>query len=217
MHLGTFSGGIFSFCNWIYRLAYLNILWIGFTLLGGVVFGIFPSSVALLSVLRQFIQKKEPIIFSTFWSYYKKEFKNSNKIGVIIGIIGFLIVFNLNFLHQNPINQAQWLIYPMIITGYMYLLFICYLLASFITFEQTLRRHIKNSILIMFFNPLPSFFMIFGFAAVYYALTWIPGIGFFFSASLLGLVILSSATLAYQKIEKKQLQLSNQVTNESIS
>lgn len=211
MHLGTFSGGIFSFFDFLYRLAYLNILWIGFTLLGGVVFGFFPSSVALLSVLRQLIQKKEPNIFSTFWGYYKKEFINSNKIGMIIGIVGFLIVFNLNFLQQNPINQAPWLVYPMIIIGYMYLLFICYLLASYITYEQTLRNHIKNSILIMFYNPLPSLFMIFGFAAVYYALIWIPSIGFFYSASLLGLVILSSATLAYQKIENKQL--SNQVTN----
>ncbi len=89
MYLGTFSGGIFSFCNWFYRLAYLNILWIGFTLLGAVIFGFFPASVALLSVLRQLLQKKEPVIFSAFWGYYKQEFKNSNKIGLIVGIIGF--------------------------------------------------------------------------------------------------------------------------------
>ncbi|MEH7250744.1 hypothetical protein V7111_01245 [Neobacillus niacini] len=49
---------------------------------------------------------------------------------------------------------------------------------------------------------------IFGFAAVYFAVTYLSGLGFFFSISILGLVILSSANLAYKKIQRKQEKLS---------
>ena len=59
----------------------------------------------------------------------------------------------------------------------------------------------------MIYNPLSSLFIIFGFAAVYYAVTFLSGLGFFFSGSLLGLVILSSTRLTYRKIERNQTKL----------
>jgi len=35
--------GINGILEWIYRLAYINLLWILFTCLGGVIFGITPA------------------------------------------------------------------------------------------------------------------------------------------------------------------------------
>ncbi|WP_010283706.1 YesL family protein [Bacillus timonensis] len=211
MQLGSFSSGIYSLCNWIARLAYLNLLWIFFTLSGLVVFGFFPATIAMLATLRQFLIKNHPPVFKTFWHYYKKEFISSNKLGVIIVVIGFILYMNINFLQTTSNEVASFLFYSSLMMSCIYILIICYTLASYVEFEQTLGTHLKNALLITIYSPIPSLLIIFGFAAVYFAVTNISGLGFFFSVSLLGLVILSSANLAYKKIARKQEELSSRV------
>lgn len=206
MQLGTFSGGIFSLCNWFVRLAYINVLWILFSLIGLVIFGFFPATIAMLATLRQYLRKNHPPVFKTFWNYYKTEFITSNKIGAMITVIGLILYLNINFLQSVGGQLSEILYYSTIIIGCIYLLTICYLLAAYVEFEQKLTIQIKNALLIMVYNPLSSLFIIFGFAAVYYANVFLSGLRFFFSGSLLGLVILSSATFTYRKIERRQMK-----------
>ncbi|MFS0820145.1 YesL family protein [Bacillus sp. 1P02SD] len=211
MKLGAFSGSILTFCEWVARLAYLNLLWILFTLCGFVIFGFFPATIAMLATLRQFLIKNHPPVFKTFWHYYKKEFLGSNKLGLIIVGIGFILFMNINFLQSASNEGSSLLFYSSMIMSCMYFLIICYTLASFVEFEQPLGTHLKNALLITIYSPIPSLLIIFGFVAVYFAVTTISGIGFFFSVSLLGLVVLSSANLAYKRIASKQEQLSSRV------
>ena len=208
MQLGGFSGGIYSLCNWFVRLAYINILWILFTLAGLVIFGFFPATIAMLATLRQFLQKNDPPVFKTFWNYYKTEFFASNKTGSnYCSYWPYSYLQISNFLQSMNGKLSDMLYYPTIILSCIYLLAICYMLASYVEFEQKLSTHMKNALLIMLYNPLSSLFIIFGFAAIYYAVTFLSGLGFFFSGSLLGLVILSSTRLTYRKIERKQTKL----------
>ncbi|THE12827.1 DUF624 domain-containing protein [Bacillus timonensis] len=213
MQLGAFSGSILTFCEWVARLAYLNVLWIFFTLSGFVIFGFFPATIAMLATLRQFLIKNHPHVFKTFWHYYKKEFLGSNKLGLIIVVIGFILYMNINFLQSNSNEGSSLLFYSSMIMSCMYFLIICYTFASFVEFEQPLGIHLKNALLITIYSPIPSLFIIFGFVAVYFAVTTISGVGFFFSVSLLGLVVLSSANLAYKRIARKQEQLGSRLGN----
>ena len=208
MQLGSFSNAVYTFCEWIARLAYINLLWILFTLGGFVVFGFFPATIAMLATLRQFIRKNHPPVFQTFWQYYKKEFFNSNKLGLIIGVIGLILFMNIRLLQSTSNDMSSFLFYSSIIMSGIYFLIICYTLASYVEVDQPLGTHLKNALLITISNPIPSLFIIFGFAAVYFAVTYLSGLGFFFSVSILGLVILSSANLAYKNILKKQEKLS---------
>jgi uncharacterized membrane protein YesL len=208
MQLGSFSNAVYTFCDWIARLAYINLLWILFTLGGFVVFGFFPATIAMLATLRQFIRKNHPPVFQTFWQYYKKEFFNSNKLGLIIGVIGLILFMNIRLLQSTSNDMSSFLFYSSIIMSGIYFLIICYTLASYVEVDQPLGTHLKNALLITISNPIPSLFIIFGFAAVYFAVTYLSGVGFFFSVSILGLVILSSANLAYKRILRKQEKLS---------
>ncbi|NYE09186.1 putative membrane protein YesL [Bacillus niacini] len=207
MQFGSFSNAVYTFCDWVARLAYINLLWILFTLSGFVIFGFFPATIAMLATLRQFIRKNHPPVFQTFWQYYKKEFFNSNKLGLMIVAIGFILYFNITFLQSTSTNMSSFLFYSSVIMSGIYFIIICYTLASYVEVEQPLGTHLKNALLITISNPLPSLFIIFGFAAVYFAVTYLSGLGFFFSVSTLGLVILSSANLAFKTILKKQEKL----------
>lgn len=207
MKLGVFSGAVYSFCTWFYKLAFINILWLFFTIAGFVLFGFFPATVAMLATLRQLIRKNEVAIFPTFWSYYKVEFIRSNKLGTIIVAIGLIFYINFIFLQSNQADVPQFIYYSSVIMNCFYFLVICYLLTSYVEFDQDLKTHIKNSILIAIYNPLANLFIIFGFVAVYFVVRFVSGVGIFFSGSTLALVILSSANIAYRKIEHKQTQM----------
>lgn len=80
----------------------LNLLWVGCTLLGGVIFGWAPSTVALLKVMRDKIRNLgKARIARDFWNTYRSEFKNANYIGMILTVIFIMsYINNLNFTAQ---------------------------------------------------------------------------------------------------------------------
>ncbi|WP_163536305.1 YesL family protein [Gracilibacillus sp. YIM 98692] len=72
-------------------LAYINALWILFTLAGLIVFGFFPATTAMYAVFRKRVMGDESIkVFRLFWSTYRREFIKGNKLGY----------FGLSFLHR---------------------------------------------------------------------------------------------------------------------
>lgn len=166
----------------------------------------------MLATLRQFVKGNQPPIFKTFWSYYKAEFLKSNRFGLIIFIMGIILYTNFNFLQTLQGELATALYYGTIVVSCVLLLTVCHLLASYVEFEQPMKTHIKNAILITTGYPLSSLMIIFGFVAVYYVNLWINGIGFFFSGSLLAMAILLSAKTTYQKIEASQTTLKQEKT-----
>src|SRR5690625_6342583 len=49
-------GGFYTLANWIMRLAYVNILWIAFSLVGIIILGFFPATIGMFTVIRKWIQ-----------------------------------------------------------------------------------------------------------------------------------------------------------------
>ena len=63
-------------------MAYANALWVLFSLLGLIVLGIAPATVALFSITKDWAKKDwDQPVFQTFWQTYKTEFFRAN--GVI--------------------------------------------------------------------------------------------------------------------------------------
>ncbi|WP_084028990.1 YesL family protein [Bacillus sp. J33] len=63
------------------RLVYLNLLWIAFSLLGIVLFGFFPATAAMFSVVRKWIMGETDVrVFKEFWQTYRKEFWKANRL-----------------------------------------------------------------------------------------------------------------------------------------
>ncbi len=74
MHFDT-SSGLFKMCEWIYRLAYLNLLAICFSIIGGVIFGIFPAVTAMFVLNNKWLKGEEDFSVSReFWKAFKRYF-----------------------------------------------------------------------------------------------------------------------------------------------
>src|SRR5690625_677721 len=66
----------------ILQMAWLNVLWFIFTLLGLVIGGVFPATTSAMSVAQKWLQDgKINSTYPTFKKTYKTEFKKSNFIG----------------------------------------------------------------------------------------------------------------------------------------
>src|SRR5690625_7886567 len=93
------TGRFMKVCEVISRMAYVNLLWIFFTILGLGVLGIIPATVSLFTITRKWVMSEQDIpVFKTFWQTYRKEFIKSNMLGVILFEIVFLLYIDLAFL-----------------------------------------------------------------------------------------------------------------------
>jgi|SRR5699024_6748086 len=176
--------------HWIVKLAYLNILWFLFCILGVGIFGWAPATVGLFTILSKWKSGEKCAIFPTFYSIYKKEFINSNISGVIILFLAILFLLNFRTLSQIPVTKISSLF--LIGNGTLFILFILSLLFFFpiyIHYSGEFRVIVQKIFLITLGKlPLTIFALILSF-------TWVtvlfrfPGLIIFFSVSILALII----------------------------
>ncbi|MFK3936774.1 YesL family protein [Alkalihalobacillus sp. NPDC078783] len=202
MYLNAISGPIYTFCVWFYRLAFINVLWILFTILGLGLFGFFPATVALLATIRQLLNQNEGSIFKTFWTFYKEEWIKSNVIGLCVILLSIVLISNIQFLQTMNTGISQAMYVATIIIACFFLLILCYFLSLYVEFQAPVKTHLKNAVLLAIYNPVASLTMIFGFFGVYLLITFVSGIGLFFSVSAMGLVVLLSTKLAFRKVDR---------------
>ncbi|MBO1512121.1 YesL family protein [Metabacillus bambusae] len=204
MQMNGLAGGFYKISEWIMKLAYINLLWIVFTLVGLIVFGFFPATTAMLAVIRKLIMGETDIpVFKTFLTSYKKEFKKSNVIGIIMFVIGYILYFDLSIVREaNGLIRLIYFPLLMIFLGYVLTSF--YFFPVIVHYETKIFQAIKNSFIIMILHPLPTIMMVIGTVAIYFLMITIPGLIPIFCGSLSAFVIMWSALLAFSKIEKKQ-------------
>jgi uncharacterized membrane protein YesL len=212
METSAFMGGFYKLLEWISRLAFLNILWISFSLLGLVIFGFFPATVAMFAVVRKWMLGKDDVsIFKTFWSAYKKEFLKSNLLGLIIFAIGIILYIDFQFI-QNASNSFISILYiPFSIITIICICMLFYIIPIFVHYDMKISQVIKNSFFVMIMNPLSTFYMLIGSFGICFALSFAPPICILYSGNLLALFIMKPATNAFEKInEKSKLLLQEQ-------
>lgn len=196
---------LFKITEWISRLARLNLLWIGFTLLGLVIFGFFPATVAMFVVVRQWLRGKTDLpISDSFRQAYRQEFVKANGIGLIIGVIGAVLYLNVIFLDLN--NSPN--IFLVSVPVYLFILFasltLLYLFPVYAHYNLGNFNLVKQAILIMIIHPFQSLMMVIGIAASVVTMYYIPALLFFFGGSFIALLLMATCYPIFIKIEKQQ-------------
>jgi len=198
-------GGLYSLTEWVAKFAYVNLLWIGFTLLGLIVFGYCPATVAMFTVLRKWVMGDRDIpVFSTFWNTYKKEFIKSNALGIIFAIIAGLIWIDLYYMkidHSAFLKLAQIPLYLFIFAVIMTIL---YIFPVYVHYNVKFGQMFKNAFLIMLINPIHNIIMLGSIIAIMFVMKVLPGLLFFFGASITAAIIMASCYLAFQRIDSKK-------------
>ncbi|SEM48127.1 Uncharacterized membrane protein YesL [Terribacillus saccharophilus] len=193
--------------EWIMRMAYVNVLWLVFLLPGLVVFGVFPATTALLHVMHQWLQGKTDIpIFQTFLQTYKKEFVNSNKLGYIYVLLGYILYLDFLFL-TSAANAALYFTIPYLIVTSIAFSASLYAFPMLVHYDMKPFQIVKRSFFIMMLNPSQTFVMLVGTIGVGSILWYFQGLALFFSFSIVALIVMMPAAKAFERTEKKSTKL----------
>lgn len=198
-----FSDKLYYASDFIMKIAYLNILWMVFTILGGVILGWAPSTIALFTVVRNWIKdEKDQSFFNTFWTTYKKEFLKANALGAIILIVGYILSVNLQFiLQQSGIGFFALRIFTLII------MFICFcalliIFPMYVQYELPFLQYFNKAVMIGFVKPVWTIILVIGFSVSSFILLTLPGLIPFFGISFSSYLIMSIAFQTFHSLEK---------------
>ncbi|SDK00907.1 YesL family protein [Sediminibacillus albus] len=194
--------------DWITKMAFLNILWLLFLLPGFVVFGIFPATSAMLTIIHKWLKGETDIaVFRTFWTTYKKEFFNSNKLGYLLAAAGYILYLDFVFLISAADDFFLYLTVPYLVVTAIFLLTGLYAFPIFVHYQMTSFQVIKTSFFMMLLNPVQTILMVVSTLGIGYILWTFQGLALFFSFSILALVVMMPANRAFERMKLKQQML----------
>ncbi|HWJ77045.1 MAG TPA: DUF624 domain-containing protein [Niallia sp.] len=182
----------------ILNLAYVHFLWFLFTLVGGVVFGIGPSTYALVSILRQWIRGNTTFpIFQAYKKYYRESFKDSVIISWIYLILGYVLVIDL-------LHVTNWYLRVcLFFLSFMYLVSAVYIFPIMAHYNWKGILFRMKMAFLFGFSCLQYTLLLFVFVGVIYwaSLKFFPGILTFFGISFLFYCFTWTANQVFTRME----------------
>lgn len=195
---------IYQITEWITRFAYLNLLWIAFTLLGVIVLGLFPATTAMFSVCRKWLRGQTDVpVFRTFWDYYRRDFVKSNVMGLFIWLVAALIAADIFYLMALDAVQLSWTSIPLFAFMLLVLMFLFYLFPTFVHYDIKVTQVLKNSFLIMLINPIHSLLIFLCLVPLFLIMQAFPALAFIFGASSYAFITMWISLNAFNKTAEK--------------
>lgn len=202
--MNGFVGGYYRFSVWVTRFAYLNLLWIFFSVIGLLLFSFFPATAAMFAVVRKWINKDTDIpIFHTFWKAFKKEFIRINMLGLVLVTSGYLLIVELQILRTQ--EHVAYLIASYTVIGLIliYAIVLLYIFPMFSHFQLKFTHYFKWAFLIGIGHPILTIVLFGGVIAIqYFAYATIPILLFFFGGSITAYILMWGASQVFMKYEK---------------
>lgn len=197
----------YNVLQWVMWLIYLNILWFLFTMIGLVLFGVFPATVSLFAVIRKLFLKEDLSVTKTFIQIYKEEFFKANGIGMILVLVAYILY--MDFLFLDKIHAGLFTIFQigLIIVSILYFITLIYIFPVYVHYQLKFIDYFKHALLIGVFSLLTNLIIIISFVCLYFLYTWIPGFIPIFGLSLASFILTVSVMLAFNRFEKRQQKL----------
>src|SRR5690625_197093 len=202
-----FIAGYYKFSVWAMRLAYVNLLWIVFTILGLGIFGFMPATTGMFAVIRRWNMGDDEIsIFATFWQSYKQEFIKVNILGILLFAIGYLLIVEFQILRMQESVLYQIVSFGVLVSLFIYTIVLTYFFPIFVHFNLKITDYLKWPFIIGIIHPILTVVLIGGMAVLYYiALMTVPAILFFFGGSITAFIIMWGASKSFSKYEVNEV------------
>ncbi|MCB5236072.1 MULTISPECIES: YesL family protein [Niallia] len=204
------SNGVYKFCEWVTRLAYVNILWLCFTVLGLGLFGWMPASMAMFAVTKKWVNGETDIrIFPVFWNSYKQDWWKGNILGIIIAITFFLFYLDFRIIGTFEGNTTL-LLFVMLGLFLSVSTTFFYLLPVFTYYDLRLLEYIKYAFIIGFLRPFHTVGIFIAVLGVTLIASLHITLLLFFSISSLAFVITWIANKAFVSIDHRLRKVNQQ-------
>ncbi|GAB2318264.1 YesL family protein [Alkalibacterium sp. s-m-22] len=196
--------------EWVAFLAYVNLLWIGFTLIGLIVAGIGPATITVFSMIRSKLRQGDHShIYRKFRSEYRTHFKAGNiYFGLVTSAALFLYVDSrlIQALPPNPLIQAV-VIPALIILTALLLVTATFTIGYYLEYQENILISVKKGFWLSLVSPVSDLVIIHAFLFLALVLTYIPAFILFFSISLYGFITQWIMNKAFNRIKRRKKSL----------
>lgn len=184
-----------------FNLILLNLLWVTCTVLGLLIFGFFPATIALFAVLRKMIlEDMHTPILQEFINQFKSEFKMSNLVGYVVFFIGLFLLIDFRIVQQiNNESLQVLLVNSILVIVVFYLIAALYVFPLYVHFNLKWTQYLQYACILTIARPLQTIMMIAFLAVILYLYLLMPALIFPFGMSLLCYIVMRIAVLSLPK------------------
>lgn len=199
--------GFQTIFEWTVRLAYLNILWILFSLIGLGIFGVGPATISLFAIVRKIHRDGTDIsIWKEFNHTYRSNFWRANGLMLVLIPIYIFIYMDYTLIRMFPENfLIDNIVFPaVVILSILILVLTCYLFAVFVHYELSFWGNFKYAVLISIVFPLHTIMMVLGLFIFSIMVFLFPALSIFYLISVPALIIQMCGLKAFEKLPKQE-------------
>ncbi|MGO4591528.1 YesL family protein [Paenarthrobacter sp. 2TAF44] len=180
MTSGGFGFRAYTFFDTLLWIACLNMLWIVFTLLGGVVLGAGPSTAAAHILIREKVQGNAVPLMRRYAKEYFKNFGKGNALGVPVLVVAASLALNWGYFSAgwdlgSQVASAAILLAVLFAAGTL-----CYLFPMFARYDLTIPQYFLMSSRFAMRHLAGTVILLFVTAAAVFACRSLPGLVPFF-------------------------------------
>jgi uncharacterized membrane protein YesL len=177
--------------EWLWRLLYLNALWILFSL---PIITVIPATASMFSVMDKWVweDQHEPD-FKVFFREFKRLFLKSYPLGLSIVVIGGLLVLDLLILRDAVSDIFVTIRYALLLFCLLFLIAVSYSFPVFLRYQYPWYKTLFFSFMLGIRNPIITFLVSCGFLLVLLLFMFATGVGLLLFASLIALISTISA------------------------
>jgi uncharacterized membrane protein YesL len=171
-------GDFFVECSqWIWRMMLLNWIWLLHVVMGGVILGVIPATVALFSVTRRWLKGNlEQPIWPAFHRTFKTHFFRVNALGWVYLLVGGVLAFNLYLVSQLQGMVALLCTVAILIGFIIYLFSFLYFFPYYVHFEQTFIGYLIQPFIVALISFKQNLIIAIGLFVLGYLLYQLPGL-----------------------------------------
>ena len=162
-------------CNWISRLAWINLSWMVMTLAGGVVAGVIPASVVACTMLRRYLNGAAKITAGEMAVEFKQEFVRANLSGWTVLLPTLSAAWYAKYATVNL--DGIWSVMALAVVP-LFLLGLVLVLATVIQmsiYQAGFREDVRNGLALIFGGKNISNKKALGLSILVFALTLLVG------------------------------------------
>ncbi|SEN51303.1 Uncharacterized membrane protein YesL [Amphibacillus marinus] len=164
-------GHVYNAFEFLYRLIYLNLLWFSFTIIGGIIFGIGPSTVALYDVTRRWLRKElgnDRYIFKLYFTSFKQNFFAGNTLTLPVLSIYFMLLVNYRYASMRFEVIFEVIQVAMVVIAVILTIMLTYLFPMFVHYELSMSNYFRKVPLLVIAHPVPTMLNVIWVALVAY-------------------------------------------------
>lgn len=201
----SIAQGYYTIAVWITRFAYLNILWVAFTILGLGIFGLMPATVAMFAVVRKWNMGEQDItIFPLFWKTFRQEFVKSNGLGLLLVAIGYLLTIEFQILGTQTSLIYQMVQFSVVVILILYVMVVAFFFPIYVHFNLKSMDYIKWPFIIGIIHPILTVVLLVGIGLLlsitFYSL---PALLFLFGGSVTAYILMWGVSKTFAKYEEQ--------------